>query len=276
MSAISVSSLSFAVRIHAGTVVSPAFWRRGNGVRPKLSDIGLLRSLRSVSGCMIPLAYREEASLRATFVKPCTRLFGVWRNLRQFNLIDSRRTAGLTMLSIEISESSPRPSPISFFDIAVVTVCCAGLSTLYELHVACGATACRIIKDGWKPPWLELSDRRVLRGITVSSIHVAEMPFQLVENPMARRRRASYIVRRKPSISNCGLSHDFDDAYRVEQFADAFQCEIFRLHGIVTESDAVSALTVMSPSDGEQFEDQVVVVVHLFEQPLSTRSRSAC
>jgi len=44
------------------------------------------------------LAYRRGKLFKRLLVKPCTRLFGVWRNLRQFNLIDSRRTAGLDVV----------------------------------------------------------------------------------------------------------------------------------------------------------------------------------
>ena len=61
--------------------------------------------------------------------------------------------------------------------------------------------------------------------------HIAEMPFQLVEN-LVGEAQTRVVHRQKEALDfQLRIELRFDDAYRVEQFADAFQCEIFRLHG---------------------------------------------
>lgn len=43
-----------------------------------------------------------------------------------------------------------------------------------------------------------------------------------------------------------------DNPYSVKEFADAFKAKYSHCTGIITESAAVRAFTVISPSDGEQ------------------------
>ena len=101
-------------------------------------------------------------------------------------------------------------------------------------------------------PWLGASLRRMLRGITLSNTIEPKCPLSSSYIWLARRRRASYIVRRKPSISREGFRRDFMMRMVLSSLVMPSSANYSAWTGIITESAAVRALTVISPSDGEQ------------------------